>query len=343
MKQQILSIWDAIKANVLPFIKQFYCKLPGSTFTRKAIACTLIINSPLLILSSALYLRSKLTNKKRIHYVEIHDLNICPSFIRDWGTNVIKLNYSMQLAQNGKKTTVIKECIPYITDILDKCNATILLDLCSGAGGPCPVIQRHLNDQNDTHKDVKLISVIMSDLYPAVKNWEDLCKEIENLSFIQQPMNALNIFKNEQKLVNKNKVRSMFGSMHHFTQDQVQQILSDVIEENDGFFALELFNNDFIEYLVTSIMLFFPINPLIRTFQMKPFPWKAFILFPVCSWIWMHDAYVSFARLHKKEQWLELANKCSQNKEKNYQWNVYTLSLIKNIVTINIYTGYPLE
>ena len=345
MNNQIYSLWNAIKFNAIHLIKRFYCKLPGSTFTRKAFACTLIINSPLLILSSVLYVRSKPLNKKRIHYFEIHDFNLCPSFIRNWGTNIIKLNYSMPITRNGTKTNTINEIIPYITDVLDKCNASILLDLCSGTGGPCPELQQHLNKQtNSNNNGTKLITIIMSDLYPVVKDWENLCKEIDNLSYIGEPMNALKISsKIEMKSSNKNKVRSMFACMHHFTSNQVEQILNDVIDANDGFFALEVFNNEFIEYLVANIVLFIPILPLIRTFQIKPFPWKAFVSFPICNWIWIHDSFVSFARLHKKESWLELANKCSANKNKKYEWNVYTLILVKNILTMNVYTGYPVK
>lgn len=116
----------------------------------------------------------------------------------------------------------------------------VYFDFASGAGGPTPYIEKHLNDQlhREGKEDVKFV---LTDINPHVQAWEAIAKKSLNISYIEQSVDATNAPSAETLLrnvpgVKDKKIMRMFSlSFHHFDDDLAARVLQNAVETSDGF------------------------------------------------------------------------------------------------------------
>ncbi|GAB7350230.1 hypothetical protein MBLNU459_g0883t1 [Dothideomycetes sp. NU459] len=76
-----------------------------------------------------------------------------------------------------------------IHDILDDVDDIKVIDFCSGAGGPIPVIEKSVNATRASH-NLHPIPFRLSDLHPNIDAWMEHSSRSANLSFIPQAVDA---------------------------------------------------------------------------------------------------------------------------------------------------------
>ena len=116
----------------------------------------------------------------------------------------------------------------------------VYVDFASGAGGPTPYIEKHLNEElRDAGKeDVKFV---LTDISPHVSAWEAIEKRSENISYIPQSIDATNAPTADTLLedvsgVQGKKVMRLFSlAFHHFDDELAAKVLENTIETSDGF------------------------------------------------------------------------------------------------------------
>lgn len=116
----------------------------------------------------------------------------------------------------------------------------VYVDFASGAGGPTPYIENHLNTELlAAGKDE--VKFVLTDISPHVGAWETVTKKSKNVSYIPQSVDATNAPASETLLkdvpgAKDKKVMRLFSlAFHHFDDDLGARILENTIETSDGF------------------------------------------------------------------------------------------------------------
>lgn len=105
-----------------------------------------------------------------------------------------------------------------------------VLDLCSGAGGPASVLSAEMAKRgHDVH-------FLMSDLFPAVPDWEALSAENPaRLGFVRESVDATAI----PKALGEGRVRVCVNALHHFPPPLAREVLLGMCRDAPGVFIAE--------------------------------------------------------------------------------------------------------
>ena len=113
---------------------------------------------------------------------------------------------------------------------LDQAGTDKILDLCSGAGGPADVLCAAMVARG--HRDVEFL---MSDLFPAVTEWEPLCAKNPRLKFVHEPVDATRI----PAHLGDGRVRLIINALHHFPPEIAREVLRGACEGAPAVFIAE--------------------------------------------------------------------------------------------------------
>ena len=231
-----------------------------------------------------------------------------------------------------------------------KLNCNLIIDLCSGSGGPTPNIHSMLNKH-------RKVNTVLTDLFPQTSVWKSQCKKYKNLNFASKSVDAASIQISKIPEISKiydDKInfRTLFGSFHHFKPDLAKSILQNAIECNDAFIMSEAILRrgsiiDFIQWPVQLLLLspFFIIFMIINILFVYDeednnllFKIIKCISIVITSPIWVaafvHDAIISNARCYTKDELLEMAQavtkKCVASKWRKMKANDEHFKIIKD-------------
>jgi hypothetical protein len=116
----------------------------------------------------------------------------------------------------------------------------VYVDYASGAGGPTPYIENHLNSElrRQGKEEVKFV---LTDISPHVGAWEVAAQKSNNISFIPQSIDATaspapeTLLKNVPDVGGKKVMRLFSLAFHHFDDELAGKVLANTIETADGF------------------------------------------------------------------------------------------------------------
>lgn len=116
----------------------------------------------------------------------------------------------------------------------------VYVDFASGAGGPTPFIEKHLNAQllNEGKQEVDFV---LSDISPHIEAWQAAAKKSENLHYVPESVDASaaptkhKLLKDVPNTKSKGVMRLFSLAFHHFDDDLGAKILKNTIETSDGF------------------------------------------------------------------------------------------------------------
>ncbi|KAG9978963.1 hypothetical protein KCU98_g9080, partial [Aureobasidium melanogenum] len=221
----------------------------------------------------------------RWHLFEWCDLAITPSFIKHCCQDMLT-------AQWTRKLPIIQTTAPaelaarlihtFLDDFPDvESEQYFVIDFCSGAGGPTPLIEKSINTTR-TQAGHQPIPFRLSDFHPNLDAWMPLASHSANLSFIPQPVDAINPSHAPPLVISKtsslptstgdHKSIHLYNlSFHHFSDADAQRIMNSTLATADGLCILELqdrsagmlllmLGEPFLLFLVT--VLWFPYQPL---------------------------------------------------------------------------------
>ncbi|KAI5200529.1 hypothetical protein E4T39_05651 [Aureobasidium subglaciale] len=201
-----------------------------------------------------------------------------------------------------------------------------VIDFCSGAGGPTPLIERSINSAR-TRAGHQPIPFRLSDFHPNLDAWMPLATHSANLSFIPQSVDATDTLHAPPLVVSKtsslpnstgdHKSIHLYSlSFHHFEDASAQKIMTNTLATADGLCILELQDRTlgmlllmtgefFLLFLLT--IFWFPYSPLHLMFT---------YIIPVLPFVQAWDGLVSCLRTRSFEETLSLAERALEDKAK---------------------------
>jgi len=236
----------------------------------------------------------------RIHLFEFEDQSWFPSFLRDYGTDFL------QFLSN--KTKMYKPIIPILESALQKSDTNTLIDLGSGGGGGLLWLNEELKRSNPNLK------IILTDYFPNKEAFEYTKKQTDNISYIQDSVDARDAPK---ALIG---LRTQFLSFHHFTPEDAIRILQNAVDTKSGIAIFEA-----QERRLPSIiaMFFSPLTVLLTTPFIRPFKiWRLVFtyLIPVVPLFVWWDGLVSSLRTYSVKEMQSLINQVKDHQ--NFIWEV---------------------
>ena len=231
--------------------------------------------------------------RRRLHLFEFADQPWFPKVLRNGETAYLATVYRFFLPRRWVEKVSKVVC-------QDECSE--ILDLCSGSGGPMPLIIDEL---------VKLgynVRATLTDLYPHPKSGSN-----PRITWSAEPVDATHV---QSNLVG---VRTMFSAFHHFRPDAAKSILKDAF---DGRRAICVFESGSGRLLNFGMALGHPIVMLAVMPFVRPFRWSYLIftyLIPLIPLALLWDVIVSFLRIYSLEQ---MATMTEALNAPDYSWEV---------------------
>ena len=113
----------------------------------------------------------------RLHLFEIHEQPWCPTFIRDGVRDGLFTAWKLLFWRNT---------IPHLRDLLRHAKQPNIVDLCSGSGGPVPLLLESLQEEYPK------LHISLTDYYPYL-DWVNPMGDNEYVSYISHRIDAKNV------------------------------------------------------------------------------------------------------------------------------------------------------
>lgn len=149
----------------------------------------------------------------RVHAIELLDQPWYPKRLRRYVCEYLALVWRL----GGYDQALARE----LSELLEQTEKNVVVDLCSGAGGPIRAILQRIAPE-------KRPKVFSTDLFPLDEPSTD------RIVFVHEPVDARNVPEN---LVG---VRTLFAAFHHFRPDDARQILNDAVIRREPILIAEI-------------------------------------------------------------------------------------------------------
>ena len=210
-----------------------------------------------------------------------------------------------------------EEIASLLDGVLERSGRTVIVDLCSGDGGPIPDVMKLLHDEYE-RKDTR---AILTDLYPNVNAATRFrAGDTVGVEYRKTPVDA-RTFRMESP-----QVRTMICSFHHLRPDQAQRVLQCAADAREPILIYEISDNSFPPIYLWWIGL--PLNFLFGmavSVLTRPMCFRQFVftfLVPVIPACFAWDGAVSNARTYTTSDLEELLRGFDST---NYVWAVKTI------------------
>lgn len=218
---------------------------------------------------------------------EFHDQAWCP----DFAGKMLRESLRNGIVENN----IYQPAAAVIERMMREMDCNEIIDLCSGAGGPWEQLEAELSKSFDN------VRVTLSDKYPAKEGIIE--------------MDAMNPGI-------EGKIRTMFTALHHFSPEQVVQILSKAIEDEAGFAAFEITERSLLGIVGSALVGF------VSTFKYWAKNRENYNLLQAGLTAIIHtwDGGVSSLNTYSEAELRVLAKKAEEAAgSKDYSWEIGTL------------------
>jgi hypothetical protein len=240
---------------------------------------------------------------RRLHLTELEDLPWWPKAFRDAATE-----YLVAAVQLGKP---YQAALPLLLAALRRSEATSVLDLCSGAGGPWESLQAEVD-----------IPILLSDRFPNPSS--------TSLSYCAEPVDATAV------PATLSGFRTLFASFHHFGPEQARAILANAQQRGEGIAIFEATARTLPALLG---MLFVPLLVWIVTPQLRPVRVSRYVftyLLPILPLAILFDGVVSCLRTYTPAELTELTKGLE-----SYHWEMGVLPIPRSPIPLTYLIGTP--
>lgn len=226
---------------------------------------------------------------RRRHFFEVLDQAWCPAAVRHGATDCLEAIIS--------RTDVYRAVRPDIFRAIGDSGSTIVIDLCSGGGGPwlSPEWRAPLK-------------VVLTDKFPSSALSVRLQHD-PSITCLDTPVDAVSV---PESLCG---FRTIFSSFHHFSDTVARDVLEDAVRRREGFAMAEVTSRTPRAFLT---ILFLPVLVWLLTPFMRPFRWSRLLLtylVPLIPLVILWDGLVSCFRTRTPEELLQLSRSFPQ-----YEW-----------------------
>ena len=256
---------------------------------------------------------------RRWQLIELEDMPWCPRIIRDGGTDWLAFLFTTNNAFTA--------AIPKIRAAMMAGRTDVVVDLCSGGGGPWRVLAPALAREGP-------LRVVLTDLYPnvdALSATRDAAGG--SIEFVSDPIDASDV---PRSLAG---ARTMFNAFHHFPPAQAAAVLADAVAAEQPIVIFEGASTRVLGLLVMPLQIpaMFLLMPFVR-----PFRWSRLFftyLVPLIPLLVLFDGTMSFLRLYSRQElWDVIATVPDRAR---FDWDVGTASVAGLPVGIGYLLGTP--
>ena len=232
---------------------------------------------------------------RRLHLFEFSDQWWFPRVLRDAETAYLAMAYRI--------SPKLPQCwAEKISTAFQAGEPEEILDLCSGAGGPLPLIINELEKRGYNAR------ARLTELHPHLRP-----PSHPRIEWVTQPVDATRV---SRELAG---VRTIFSAFHHFRPDAAKAILKDALEQRR---AICIFESGSGTLLGLLSMIVIPIFVLALMPFARPFRW-AYVLFtyliPLMPLIILWDGSVSMLRVYSPEQ---MKTMTADLEAPDYSWEI---------------------
>jgi len=231
---------------------------------------------------------------RRLHLFEFGDQPWFPQVLRDAETAYLAVGYRL--------LPLARLWAERISSVLDPGAPVEIVDLCSGSGGPMPLIIGELEARGHEGR------ATLTDLYPNLKSAAH-----PHIVWLAEPVDARRV---PPMLAG---VRTMFSAFHHFRPDAAKAILKDAFDRRRAICILES-GSGTLAGLISMVGV--PLAVLALMPWARPFRW-AYLLFtyilPLIPLIVLWDGSVSMLRTYTPELMKKLTHDLQAS---DYVWEI---------------------
>jgi hypothetical protein len=240
---------------------------------------------------------------KRFQLFEFEDLSWFPSAMRNYMTGYIMVIHEL--------LGTTQRLAPILQEILEKSNAHLIQDCCSGAGGPMLSIFSHLKKENPD------ISLQLSDLYPHKGRISQLHeKPIPGVQYHSHSIDVL------ETTFEPNSIQTMICSFHHMCPSVAEKILHKAAIEQRPICIFEISDNEFPRWLWWLSIFPAGLMTLFLTLKVRPVQIGQLLctyIIPILPFCIAWDGAVSNARTYTEDDLQQLIAKLNVE---DYSWEV---------------------
>jgi hypothetical protein len=262
---------------------------------------------------------------RRVQFFEFHEQAWFPSSLRDGITDALQFGIHQLRAY--------APVVPLLENALDSTRSRLIVDMCSGAGGPWIDLARQLDARMPFRSAENRLApeILLTDKYPNLGAFENVKAVSGNrVDFYPAPVDAMNVPEELQGL------RTMFTSFHHFPPEEARAILQNAVAANNGIGVFELPRRAPSTILLTFAFVFmlFVCTPWIRPFRWSRLLWT--YLIPILPFVLLFDGVVSCLRTYRPEELREMVAKLNGSE---YRWEIGEASASR--IPITYLVGCP--
>jgi hypothetical protein len=235
---------------------------------------------------------------RRVHFVELEDLDWMPAAIRDGGTDLLDTFFAL--------VKFYKPLVEVLEAAIDASGGKQVIDLCSGGGGGALFMAKALAARGRT--DVRFL---LTDRHPNEATG-GRTRELENVEVHAEPVDAMHVPPELRGL------RTMFGALHHFQPAAIHELLADAVASGAHVAFFDVAANPMMRNMPTPLAPFamipnalalftlpFALVPLVR--PMRASRWLLTYALPLVPILFAWDGTVSALRAYTPEELLDIA------------------------------------
>lgn len=261
----------------------------------------------------------------RLHLIEIHEQPWCPAAIRDGATDCLRF-----IATVGRQ---YQQVAPLLQEALIVADATQIVDLCSGGGGPWQTLGRAL-----TIRTRKPVQILLTDLYPHARAGQsDKLAPDVTLCFWPLSVDAT------QPPADLPGFRTLFTAFHHFAPAQAQAILQSAVNAGQG---IAIFEQTARTPLGLLVMYLLPWLALVSALAVRPWRFSRFFwtfVIPAIPLILWFDGVVSCLRTYSTAELQALvAALAPPPNDATYTWRIGRVHSPLSPLGVSYLIGYPI-
>ncbi len=254
----------------------------------------------------------------RINVSEIHEQVWFPKNLRDHVTDALQsiLNWG----------NIYRPVAPRLAQAIKASEATQVVDLCSGAGGPWTWLHRTIANQTDSK-----IGVCLTDKYPNIAAFQKAQQESGGaITYSAEPVDAGRIPEQISGF------RTIFSSFHHFPPKEAAGVLQNAVNNRQGIGIFEAAARHPLNILLTFLA---PVAAVLITPFMRPFRWSRLLwtyVIPLIPIVLLVDGILSCLRAYSTTELSQLVSSLSGE---SYEWQIGKGAA--GIVPVTYMLGHP--
>ena len=257
---------------------------------------------------------------RRVQLIELHEQSWFPSFLRD------EITDTLQCGMN--RFRAYAPVVPLLQNVLDATRSPLIVDMCSGGGGPWLDLSPRL--QGNARASLQ---ILLTDKYPNLCAFQSASAASQNhIAFHSAPVDATNVPPELRGF------RTMFTSFHHFRPQEARAILQNAMDASQGIGIFEITRR---APSTIACMFLWALLPFLFTPWIRPFRWSRLLctyVLPIIPLVLLFDGVVSCLRTYRPQELREIIAKLSATE---YQWEMGERANPRGEVPIAYLIGYP--